>query len=328
MAILVVLAFLCCLVDGRRIQPSSHAASRLEGKLKKPSAPTQSPDTQEAEPDKKSTALQVETSDKKDISLESETRYTFDQSFVGDANETLAALNRLESQATIDASASNASVTAAVPAAGQSSDTQPRTVASLIQEELSVLEKTDDPLKEVSIVHKFKTALSAAKVKMLSAEEYLLSLPLPVLGVYLSSGLMVVVCIGWIFSRWLASHMPSKRNRMQHIHDGRVVYEWDQTPKVTTIYIKPPEGVTKSDLDIRIAARNLRVGRKGKPSFLREETYDLVNEEMSSWSLRSTGELQISLHKVRRADWPVALLHENRNAGFHPAMSSKFRIPR
>mmetsp|Transcript_129714 Transcript_129714/g.225356 ORF Transcript_129714/g.225356 Transcript_129714/m.225356 type:complete len:251 (+) Transcript_129714:111-863(+) len=149
-----------------------------------------------------------------------------------------------------------------------------------------------------------KTAFDKARS---SSRKFLGEAPLPVTGSVIVSGF---VALFWLVGA-LAQHLlsRSKGSRIQYIHDGRVVYEWDQSPKAVIVYIKPPKGMTKGDLDIRIASRHLRVGRKDKPSFLAEETYDLVNEQMSSWCLRSNGELQIILRKARRGLWPVLLMH-------------------
>lgn len=171
-------------------------------------------------------------------------------------------------------------------------------VASLIQE-------------QASMTQKLKDAINSAKVNLISPEGTFSPNSPMVFGIVIGSGLVVLVCFACCLAEWFRMLFPHQRHRMPYLHNGRVVYEWDQTPKVATIYIRPPEGVKKSDLDIRIAARHLKVGRKGKPSFLKEETYDLVNERMSSWSLRSNGELQIFLHKVRKDTWPVVLLHKS-----------------
>lgn len=97
-------------------------------------------------------------------------------------------------------------------------------------------------------------------------------------------------------------------NRQQFIVDGQVIYEWDQGPSVTTIYIQVPKGLTKDDMEIKISRKRLKVGRKGKPPFMKEETYGDVNEEDSAWRLRSTGELQIYLSKAEQGEWPTVFL--------------------
>lgn len=205
-------------------------------------------------------------------------------------------------------------------AASQPADA--KALSSELEQVASVIEEHGWPILE-----KMKTFMYYnAKDSMNVAQHYLHNAPRPVMGIVLGSGFVVASCVAFCIAQLLSSLLPRKRKRFQHSHEGRVVYEWDQTPKVATLYIRPPEGVTKNDLDIRIACRHLRVGRKGKPSFLREETYDVVNEEMSSWSLRSNGELQIYLQKARRAEWPTILLHNSEKFPI-PALSAKLKLP-
>lgn len=98
--------------------------------------------------------------------------------------------------------------------------------------------------------------------------------------------------------------------REQHFHDGRLVYEWAQTNEVTKIYLKTPEGLISDDLEIIITPRRLTIGRKGKPFFLNDATYDVVDVDESAWRLCSNGELQIHMTKETPCEWPSALLHD------------------
>jgi len=184
--------------------------------------------------------------------------------------------------------------------------------------------------QQVSTTQMLQHAFDNCEIKIFLTEICLSHLPRPFLGILVGSSLVALVCCGGFLALSLVAYLPSRKTpRFQHMHDGRMVYEWDQTSTVATIYITPPEGVKESDLDIRIAAQHLRVGRKGKSSFLREETYDFVNEQLSSWSMRSTGELQISLHKLQRAEWPVVLLHNEKSGGpglHFAAMNSKTKV--
>jgi len=99
----------------------------------------------------------------------------------------------------------------------------------------------------------------------------------------------------------------AKGPRKQHLHEGRVVYEWTQSQKDGEIYIRVPEGLSKNDLDICISPKHVSVGCKGKPPFMSEETYAEINEEGSAWRLRNHGELQIHLSKAVEAEWPWML---------------------
>lgn len=183
--------------------------------------------------------------------------------------------------------------------------------------------------ESAAIKHKLTTAFNSAKVVMSSCRRYINLVPQPILWILLGAGLFALfhACRRTLLHMLLGR---SSRTRVPHYHQGRVVYEWDQTPEMAIIYIRPPENLKKNDFEIKIGARHLRVGRKGKPAFLREETHDLVNEKRSSWSLRSNGELQIFLRKVRKAEWPTVLLHSEQSDSssfVSSKMNSMFKLP-
>mmetsp|Transcript_25745 Transcript_25745/g.66597 ORF Transcript_25745/g.66597 Transcript_25745/m.66597 type:complete len:157 (-) Transcript_25745:277-747(-) len=84
--------------------------------------------------------------------------------------------------------------------------------------------------------------------------------------------------------------------RIPFVHNGQVIYEWEQTLEEIHCYIKPPEGITARHLDITIASRHLRVGIKGNPPFIDDDFCELVNSEDSLWTLED-GVLHLSLAK-------------------------------
>lgn len=59
---------------------------------------------------------------------------------------------------------------------------------------------------------------------------------------------------------------PSERHTFTH--NGRVIYEWDQTLTEVNIYIPIPAGVKAKDLAIDIQSSHLKVGIKGNPPYL------------------------------------------------------------
>merc|ERR1719408_561859 len=97
------------------------------------------------------------------------------------------------------------------------------------------------------------------------------------------------------------------RGRQKFEFEGRTVYEWEQGLEEVHIYIQPPEGVTKHHLDIKIAPRSVKVGIKGNPPFLDEETFSLVETDCSFWMIED-GELHLQLQKAHKAEtWAAAL---------------------
>ena len=59
---------------------------------------------------------------------------------------------------------------------------------------------------------------------------------------------------------------PSARNA--YFHDGRKVYEWDQTLAEVTMYVDVPPGVRARDMFCDVEQRHIRFGLKGNPPFM------------------------------------------------------------
>jgi len=84
--------------------------------------------------------------------------------------------------------------------------------------------------------------------------------------------------------------------RLAYKHGDQTVYEWEQSLEDICVYIQPPPGVTAKMLDLKITAKELTLGLKGNPPFLKELFEDTVNSSESTWTL-DNGELQITLTK-------------------------------
>ena len=59
---------------------------------------------------------------------------------------------------------------------------------------------------------------------------------------------------------------PSERHKFTH--NGRVIYEWDQTLTEVNIYVPVPAGVRAKDLAVDIQSTHLKIGIKGNPPYL------------------------------------------------------------
>lgn len=145
------------------------------------------------------------------------------------------------------------------------------------------------------------------------------------------NSIVMILCSGTLLLLFLLflvfffAHTRKPRERYQHMHNGRVIYEWDQTSKELNLYLRPPEGLKKSDFEIGIQSNTIKVGRRGKAPFLRDQLYDTVDKKHSSWALRSSGELQIRLSKVRKAEWPFPCLQQTPQST--STSSEKTQIP-
>ncbi|KOO22944.1 nudc domain-containing protein 2 [Chrysochromulina tobinii] len=56
--------------------------------------------------------------------------------------------------------------------------------------------------------------------------------------------------------------------RLSYEHQGRKIYEWEQTLEEIHVFIEVPPGVKAKMLDIKIDAKRLRVGLRGNPPFI------------------------------------------------------------
>ena len=100
----------------------------------------------------------------------------------------------------------------------------------------------------------------------------------------------------------------SEKNRLRFEHEGRLIYEWEQSLEEVNIYIVPPPGLRAKDIDIVIQHDHLRVGIVGSPPFINEGTGGVVKKDESFWSL-ADGEVNINLQKAKKgATWDCALL--------------------
>lgn len=87
---------------------------------------------------------------------------------------------------------------------------------------------------------------------------------------------------------------PSQRHAFQH--QGRTVYEWEQTLEDVSVFVPLPPGVRARDLAVAITASKLSVGIKGNPPYLDEELSLAVKADDSLWAVDGA-ELTLTLTK-------------------------------
>lgn len=59
---------------------------------------------------------------------------------------------------------------------------------------------------------------------------------------------------------------PSKRH--QFTHQGRVIYEWNQSLEEVNLFIEVPPGVSAKQLEVEVTGSQLKIGLKGNPPYL------------------------------------------------------------
>ncbi|CAI5722589.1 hypothetical protein KXD40_004431 [Peronospora effusa] len=99
--------------------------------------------------------------------------------------------------------------------------------------------------------------------------------------------------------------MAKANQRREFEHDGRVVYEWEQSLEEINIFIKPPVGVTAQQIQCDICTNHVTLGLRGVPDkFLNHDLSSSVVVGESYWMLDS-GELNINLQKMKKGFiWP------------------------
>jgi hypothetical protein len=106
----------------------------------------------------------------------------------------------------------------------------------------------------------------------------------------------------------VARTKKGKEGRIVFSHEGRKIYEWEQSLEEVNIYIDPPPNVPRNLFDIKIQHRHLTVGLKNTPQpFIDEDTWGPVKVQESMWTM-SDGEININLQKMNKAEaWDAAL---------------------
>eukprot|EP01101_Sappina_pedata_P003032 TRINITY_DN13248_c0_g1_i1.p3 TRINITY_DN13248_c0_g1~~TRINITY_DN13248_c0_g1_i1.p3 ORF type:complete len:159 (+),score=84.94 TRINITY_DN13248_c0_g1_i1:472-948(+) len=95
------------------------------------------------------------------------------------------------------------------------------------------------------------------------------------------------------------------RNKFQH--EGRTIYEWDQSVDEVNIYIDKPADLPTKMLAITITAGHLSVAIKGNPPYLDEDFWGSVKSSNCFWTIED-GIIHITLEKLSKAQaWPAAL---------------------
>jgi len=102
------------------------------------------------------------------------------------------------------------------------------------------------------------------------------------------------------------------RGRQDFVYNGQKVYSWDQSLDEVNIYLDPPPGITKHDLEISIAPRHVKIGLRGNPPFLQEDLFSTCDTSCSFWMIED-GELHLQLGKVHKAEtWNAVFVKHGR----------------
>ncbi|CAN1282333.1 NudC domain-containing protein 2 [Linum perenne] len=76
---------------------------------------------------------------------------------------------------------------------------------------------------------------------------------------------------------------PEKRHSF--VHNGKTVFEWDQTLDEVNLYIDRPTGVRPQQFHCVIGSTHLTIGIKGSPPYLDHDLAHPVKTDCSFWTL-------------------------------------------
>jgi hypothetical protein len=94
---------------------------------------------------------------------------------------------------------------------------------------------------------------------------------------------------------------PSVPGRHVFSHEGRVIYEWEQSLDEVLVYVRPPPGVKASHITCSIKPSQLTLGLKGAPPFLDEPLAAACVAKESFWNFEG-GELTLTLTKAKKGE--------------------------
>ncbi|KAG2482136.1 hypothetical protein HYH03_018922 [Edaphochlamys debaryana] len=119
---------------------------------------------------------------------------------------------------------------------------------------------------------------------------------------------------------------PSTRH--QYTHNGRTVYEWDQSFSEVNIYVEVPPGVTGKHLFVEITTKHLRFGIKPNPPYMDTDLAGAVKVSESFWTLED-GTLHLTLTKLEEGEpWRSALAGHDLDPGVQQADTQRLLLER
>ncbi|TDH68450.1 hypothetical protein CCR75_005834 [Bremia lactucae] len=124
--------------------------------------------------------------------------------------------------------------------------------------------------------------------------------------------------------------MTTESQRRVFKHDGRIVYEWEQSMQEVNIFIRPPPGVTAQQIQCVIKTNHVTLGLQGvTDKFFNHDLASSVVVAESYWMLDS-GELNINLQKMKKGlIWPCVFNeHIEMDAMQHEATKQQMMLER
>ncbi|KAK9846275.1 hypothetical protein WJX81_000693 [Elliptochloris bilobata] len=99
---------------------------------------------------------------------------------------------------------------------------------------------------------------------------------------------------------------PTERHA--YVHQGRTIYEWDQTLSEVNVYVQLPAGLKAKQLYVDISSSHLRIGITPNPPYLDHDLAGRIRPSDSFWTV-DDGVLNLQLCKADKGEpWQCALV--------------------
>eukprot|EP00879_Flechtneria_rotunda_P012894 GHRR01013466.1.p1 GENE.GHRR01013466.1~~GHRR01013466.1.p1 ORF type:complete len:156 (+),score=25.37 GHRR01013466.1:309-776(+) len=98
---------------------------------------------------------------------------------------------------------------------------------------------------------------------------------------------------------------PSERHKFEH--QGRTIYEWDQTLVEVNMYIPVPTEMQAKEIFCDISKQHIKFGRQGNPPFLDMDLYGPVKVSECIWTLEDQV-MHVTLTKLEQGEPWLAVI--------------------
>ncbi|XP_078543003.1 nudC domain-containing protein 1 [Lissotriton helveticus] len=127
------------------------------------------------------------------------------------------------------------------------------------------------------------------------------------------NGLMIASYKPFSFIPDEGSHInESEEVKMEADENKAPVYTWQQTAEDSTVLVVLPEESTKEDIKVTFSPSRIDLQFKGVPSFLNGPLHAAIDHESSTWIMKDTYSLEITLLKKESLMWPELIIGDKR----------------
>ncbi|KAM9838372.1 nudC domain-containing protein 1 [Aulostomus maculatus] len=126
-------------------------------------------------------------------------------------------------------------------------------------------------------------------------------------------GLMVASEKPFVFTHVDGEPVEQPEPEPMEVERPDPIYFWQQTAEDITVCVRVPEGITKDEVQFRLAADNISIGVQRFPPLLEGRLYESVDPEASAWIIKDDKSLEVTLQKRNEGpSWPELVIGNRR----------------